>query len=105
MTENVVKFPSNRIIRENMNIEAIEQAKEKSVQKFADSITDNIIMEVLMTLENCGIDLDKKQFQRDFSLVANGLRATIYRNFEIDHIFHQIVDENEEVSAALDSKE
>jgi hypothetical protein len=103
--ENVLKFPSSRIVRENVNVEAIEQAKEKSVQKFADSITDGVIMEVLQTLENCGIDLDKTSFQKDFSLVANALRATTYRNFEIDHPFHVIIDGNDQLSAALDNKE
>jgi len=94
MAENVVNFPSDRIVREHAGIQLIEDAKEKGLQKFSDTITDDIIGSMVQDLENYGIDIDRDEFLKDFSLVADSLRATIYRHFSINHNLHEFIDSN-----------
>ena len=51
MNDKVVNFPSHRIVRENLDVEAIKVAKEKSTQKFADTIVEDLIGNILEDLE------------------------------------------------------
>lgn len=94
MTENIVNFPAHRIIRETTNIPLIEVMKEKSTQKFADTITEDMIGNMIEDLENSGIDIDNDLFLKDFSLAVDSLRATIYRQFDIKHHLHEFIDKN-----------
>lgn len=94
MSENIVNFPTSRIVRESINVEAIELAKEKSTQKFADTITEDLIGNMIEDLENSGLDVDTDSFMKDFSLTVDSLRATVYRHFSIDHHLHEFIDNN-----------
>lgn len=101
MTEKVVKFPTSRIVRENVNSEILKEAEAKSIRKYADGITDAIIVEVLLALETAGIDLDTSECQIDLSYVANFLRGAIYRNFKLEHPTHTIMEENRKLFTPL----
>jgi hypothetical protein len=91
----IVKFPTNRIIREvPPNIEEINKAKEKSLQKHAETIVEDLVLSIIDAIENYGLDSETESFERDFSFVADGLRATIYRSFNIDHPLHSFIDTN-----------
>jgi hypothetical protein len=92
--KNIVEFPSHRIVRENINAEIIELAKEKSTQKFADTITEDIVGNIIEDLENSGVDVERTEFIKDFSLAADALRAAVYRQFGIDHSLHEFIDKN-----------
>lgn len=94
MNDKVVNFPSHRIIRENPDVDIISKAKQKSTIKFADSITEDMIGNMIEDLENSGIDVETKQFIKDFSMVVDCLRATIYRHFELEHHLHDFIDNN-----------
>jgi hypothetical protein len=94
MSENVVEFPSHRIVREHAGIQVIEDAREKSIQKFADTITEDLIGYMAEELENSGIDIERPEFLKDFSLTVDSLRAAIYRQFDIPHNLHAFVDTN-----------
>jgi hypothetical protein len=94
MTENVVEFPSHRIVREHAGIQLVEEAREKGLQKFADTITEDMIGNMIEEMENYGIDIDRNEFLKDFSLTADSLRATIYRQFDLSHALHDFIDSN-----------
>jgi transcriptional regulator NrdR family protein len=94
MTNNVVEFPSHRIIREASSIPMQEVLRENSMRKMADTITDDLIGNIVEDLENSGIDVDRAEFLKDFSLVADSLRASIYRQFEVEHNLHSFIDTN-----------
>jgi hypothetical protein len=93
--DKVVQFPKHKIVREApVDIEALTKAKEKGIQNFADSVTNDIIGYVIGDLENYGIDVESEQFIKDFSLTADSLRATVYRTFELQHNLHDFIDNN-----------
>lgn len=94
MNEKVVNFPSHRIIREHADVDIIAKAKQKSTLKFADTITEEMVGNMLEDLENSGIDVETKQFIKDFSMVVDCLRASVYRHFELEHHLHEFIDTN-----------
>ena len=94
MNEKVVNFPSHRIIREHADVDIIATAKQKSTLKFADTITEEMVGNMLEDLENSGIDVETKQFIKDFSMVVDCLRASVYRHFELEHHLHEFIDNN-----------
>lgn len=94
MNEKVVNFPSHRIIRENPDVDIITKAKQKSTIKFADTITEEMVGNMIEDLENSGIDVETKQFIKDFSMVVDCLRASVYRHFELEHHLHEFIDKN-----------
>lgn len=97
----IVQFPTSRIVREvTPNIEEIEKAKEKSLQKHAETIVEDLVLNIMDAMENYGIDIDKETFERDFTFAADGLRATVYRTFGIEHPLHNFIDTNVQVVKA-----
>jgi len=97
----IVKFPTNRIVREvPPNIEEIEKAKEKSLQKHAEAIVEDLVLNIMDALENYGIETESDQFEQDFTFAADALRATVYRTFKIEHPLHSFVDTNVQIVKA-----
>jgi hypothetical protein len=98
MTENVVQFPKSKIVRETpSNDDVVKQYKLKGLCKYADGIVDDIVELMVTEIENHGVDTDSKVFLKDFSMAADALRATIYRQFELEHGLHNFIDENVKV--------
>ena len=62
---------------------------------------DDIIGSIITELDNCMIDVQGKQFSKDFIMVMEALRACIYRSFGVEHHMHGFIDTN---IALLDSE-
>ena len=94
----VLKFPENKIVRQTqVDIKAIEEAKERSLFAFADNIMDDLVENLVSDIESNGIDIEDDSFLKDFSLTVDALRATIYRTFKLPHTLHSFIDENVKV--------
>ena len=63
-------------------------------QKFADSVVDELSGFLLTELDNYDIEVENKAFSKDFVLVVDALRATIYRSLDLDHHLHTFIDDN-----------
>ena len=91
----IVEFPKNKIVREMpANVELIEQAQQRSLQNHADSIVEELIDNIVESLDQDGIDIDADQFLKDLSLSVDALRAAVYRHFGLKHDLHSFIDEN-----------
>jgi len=91
----IVEFPKSKIVREILaNEDAVNEAKIKGKINYADGIIDDVVDLVVEELENQGIDVDNESFLKDFSLTVDAMRATIYRQFDIEHGLHNFIDEN-----------
>jgi hypothetical protein len=89
----VIEFPKNKVVRELP--EEIHQARaRKADQKFADSVVDELSGFLLTELDNYDIEVENKTFAKDFVLVVDSLRATIYRSLGLDHHLHTFIDDN-----------
>jgi hypothetical protein len=101
MTE-ILQFPKNKIVREvPIDNERLEKAKTQSVKNFAESLVANIGENILLDLEQgAGLEVTPKNedFTRDFFFALDVLRATIYRQLELDHHLHDYINEHVKVS-------
>lgn len=93
MKDKVIEFPKHKVVRDVPG-EVLEERQRKSDQKFADSVVEELSGFLLTELDNYNLDIDNKQFAKDFILVVDALRASVYRTLNLDHHLHMFVDEN-----------
>ena len=91
--DKVIEFPKSKVVRELP--EEIHKARQaKADQKFADSVVDELSGFLLTELDNYDLQVENKAFSKDFVLVVDALRATIYRSLGLDHHLHTFIDDN-----------
>jgi hypothetical protein len=93
MTEKVIEFPKNKVVRE-IPEEVHHQRQAKADQKLADTIVDEITGLMITELDNYYVNVQTKQFSKDLVLVADALRAAVYRSFGLEHHLHEFIDKN-----------
>jgi hypothetical protein len=89
----VIEFPHHKVVREVPEEHMIAR-QAKADQKLADAIVDDITGMMITELDNCFVEVENKQFSKDFVLVADALKACVYRSFGIDHHLHDFIDNN-----------
>ncbi len=93
MTEKVIEFPKHKVVRELP--EEVHKARQaKADQKFADAIVDDLSGILITELDNFGINVTDKDFIKDFVLVVDAFRASVYRSVGLDHHLHAFIDDN-----------
>lgn len=106
---NVIQFPKSKIVRDGVNVEQLRDLREKSIQNFAEELTNEIATNIVADLSAAGLDLDKKDLVDDLSFVFFGLRSAIYRTMDLEHPLQTFVDEHikeiEEISKNFAEKE
>lgn len=90
--KKVIEFPKHKVVREVPA--AIEESRKRADLKFADAVIDELTGMMITELDNYDIDVQDKQFTKDFILVMDSLKATIYRQFNFDHHLHPFIDNN-----------
>ena len=100
MTDNVYNFPKSKIVRDvaSENLEAIKKMKDKSLKNFADSLTQEMIDNILSDFDNCGVDIDSDSFNKDFVFLSAILSATVYRSLDLPHELQSFIDDTVKVS-------
>lgn len=93
MTDNIVQFPKDKIVREGINVEEVKKAQEKGLKNYADSVVDEISNALIAEIDNQGLDKDDEKFNRDFAFALNILAASIYRSLKIHHDLHPFLDD------------
>lgn len=95
---NVFEFPKDKIVRElQPNIEEIEKVKEKGKQNYADGMAEEIAANLLIELENFGVDTTIKEFNKDFAFLHDVIKCIIYRNMNLKHGLQSFIDENVQI--------
>lgn len=93
MTNKVIEFPKNKVVREVPEEIHLER-QAKADMKQADAIVDEIAGIMLTELDNYYVDINQKQFAKDIILVVDALKAAVYRSYGIDHHLHVFIDDN-----------
>jgi len=93
MTDKVIEFPKSKVVRE-IPEEVHRSRQAKADLKLADTIVDEITGLIVTELDNYYVDVQSKNFSKDFVLVLDALKACVYRQFGIDHHLHEFIDKN-----------
>ena len=94
MTAKVYAFPSGEEIKTNV------RQKQKSIldiqsKQYADSLTDDLVIQVIQSLQNEGLDIGKAHGDKTFldvGIFLEAFRGMIYRELDISHPFHHITN-------------
>lgn len=93
MSDKVIEFPKHKVVRDVPG-EVIEERNRKADQKMADALVDDMAGLIATELDNFDIDVQSKGFAKDFIVVVDALKAAIYRQFGLEHHFHDFTDKN-----------
>lgn len=93
MTDKVIEFPKHKVVRD-VPVDVIEERNRKADQKMADALVDDMAGILVTELDNFDVDVQSKTFAKDFIVVVDALKATIFRQFGLDHPFHKFTDKN-----------
>lgn len=93
MTQKVIEFPKNKVVRE-VPEEIHRERQAKADMKQADTIVDEVAGLMITELDNYYVDVTNKQFAKDIILVVDALKAAVYRTYGIDHHLHPFIDDN-----------
>ena len=103
----IIKFPASKIVRENMNIEVVNQAKTKGTLKYADLIIENIMDDIDQHIQANGLNVSSELFDKDYQYIFEVMRSMIYRTLNLKHPIqeyvekHVVVDSGEEDAAEV----
>lgn len=106
MTDNVLKFPDDRIKRTkpaNTNNSA-EDRKRVIVNKiyFIERLTDHYGIQLINKLAMHGFDVDDDKFMYDYIFAMETLKACLLRNVGVEHPLQKLSDKSEEIVAESD---
>lgn len=93
MTDKVIEFPKHKVVRDVPG-EVLEERNRKADQKMADALVDDMAGLVATELDNFDLDVQSKDFAKDFIVVVDALKSAIYRQFGLEHPFHKFTDKN-----------
>ena len=100
---NIILFPTDRIKnQQNTGVKSDTKfqkriEKEQTI-KFVESSVDDIAMKLLHNFVDLAMKTQSDNFTKDFSYLVDVLRATIKRDFGLNHIVHKIVDNTVELN-------
>ncbi len=97
----VILFPTDRIKNKAntgvKNTKFQKQIEKEQTVKFVESAVDDIAMKLLHNFVDLAMKTNTETFTRDFSYLVDVLRATIKRDFGLNHILHKVVDNTVEL--------
>ncbi len=91
MTAKVINFPESKIVRKAPEFtEALrKEGQTKAVDDLVDYFNENVYNLLMMN----GIEETDEFRDKDFEMLSECLRALVYRQFEMKHDFHPMIDE------------
>jgi hypothetical protein len=91
--ENVIKGPwlvkSGRKVKlPDKDVVALRQKLQ-----FAEELSESLIVQMIHTMSENGIDISENSFVRDMSMVIELVQGSIYRDLELEHPTHKFMEE------------
>lgn len=59
---------------------------------FADDLTETLLVQMIHTMGENGIDISGKSFIQDIGFVVESVKSTIYRDMNLNHPMRQIME-------------
>ena len=90
----VLSFPDGKQIPISKT-RSKETIAEHQSKKFADSLADDVVIQMITSLQQDGLKIGSATGQKtllDVGIFLEALRGMIYREFDLKHPFHDITD-------------
>ena len=90
--KNILLFPTDKIVRDNVNVlkqkrneEFIKKIEQEQTRNFVETLTDDIIINLVKKFYDLAIKTNTTTFTRDLALLTDILRGLIYRDYNVPH--------------------
>ena len=94
MTGKVLSFPDGKEVPVDKTTTR-ETIADHQTKKFADSLADDLVIQMVSSMQQDGLNVGKASGHKTFldvGIFLEALRALIYREFDLQHPFHNITD-------------
>ena len=97
--ENVIPFPTNRIVEKKTagpkkeDQKFLDQMHKQQTKEFVETSVDDMSMSLLKSFYNLGIKTERGEFTKDLAMLVDTMRGLIYRDFNMKHP-SQVLSEN-----------
>ena len=97
--ENVIPFPSNRIVEKSTagpkkeDQKFLDEMHKQQTKEFVETSVDNMSLNLLKEFYNMGIKTERGEFTKDLAMLVDTMRGLIYRDFNMKHP-SQVLSEN-----------
>ena len=94
MTGKVLSFPDGKEVPVDKTTSK-ESIADHQTKKFADSLADDLVIQMVAAMQQDGLNIGKASGTKTFldvGIFLEALRALIYREFDLNHPFHNVTD-------------
>jgi len=91
---NVLQFPNIGAMPKPKNEEELGERFLKNKKTYIDHVVDHYGTQLINKLGMHGFDIYEENFIYRYSFCVESLRATLYGTLDIDHPFHQVMDDS-----------
>ena len=95
MNGKVLAFPSGEEIKVNKVQTTQKKILDTQSKQYADSLTDDLVIQVIGSLQNEGMDIGKSNGDKTFldvGIFLEAFRGMVYRELDISHPFHDVTN-------------
>ena len=93
MTNNIIQFPFERMLVPPQTLEEVKDNIERVRTELAIESTQRGMIALFEALANEGVDLTGDENIKDNALIAEAIKAAIYKSLTLTHSFHTMVEE------------
>jgi len=93
MSNTVIQFPENKIVRQpTIPLSVKNKMQKRATKSFADDISRIATNEIFTFFERAGFNFDNPILIRDLEVVTEFLRSVIYRQTGLNHVLQKNID-------------
>lgn len=93
MNDNVILFPGMKNVNAApQSIDEIVDKVTQTRQDHVDLVMVNITSELVNVFASNGIDIYDDKYLKDVAMVIESTKSLMYRQYDLEHTFHEMVD-------------
>ena len=95
---NVIKGPWKQRSKREVVVPDVDVVAIQENMMFADDLTESLLVQMIHTMSENGVDISSKSFIKDISFVVESVKGAIYRDMELFHPMNGIMETLTEVT-------
>ena len=92
MTDNVIKFPKSKLNSPPQSLEEMVADIDRLRRETADEMATSMIPQFIGIFMANGIDVDQHEYIKDVSMIVESSKSLLYKYFNIEHPFHEMIE-------------
>ena len=101
---NVVKGPwLEKVGKREVKLPDTDVIAMQQDRQFAEELTQSLMVQMIHTMSENGIDVSEKTFIRDMAMVISMVNGSIYRDMEMEHITQKFMEEYVDININEDN--